>query len=227
MNFTFGIITHEKEEDRISKIIDSIEAQNIPDYEIIVVGSCNLERKNLKVIPFDETIKPMWITRKKNIITVMSTKENIVYLHDYFMFEDGWYEGQLKSGNDFSVRVDKVVDIHGNRFMDWVLCPFPQIGRTLPFVGMDCHIPYDMTHLSKYMFIIGHIWTAKRDFMMKYPLNDALTWGQGEDIEWSRRIREVIDFKMNTNSSVRLLKEKDRGFGFPTPQMIEQLKQIR
>ena len=69
MDFTFGIITYKDNENLINQIIDSIEFQNIPNYEIIVVGSCNIDRKNLKIIPFDESIKPSWITRKKNIIT--------------------------------------------------------------------------------------------------------------------------------------------------------------
>ena len=77
MDFTFGIITSNNIEN-LNKIIDSIEIQNISNYEIIIVG-CNkifnltnlnkLKRKNCTCIPFDESIYPGWITKKKNIIT--------------------------------------------------------------------------------------------------------------------------------------------------------------
>ena len=39
MEFTFGIITSGAEDDSINQIIDSIEKQNIPTYEIIIVGN--------------------------------------------------------------------------------------------------------------------------------------------------------------------------------------------
>ena len=38
MNFTFGIITGGNNELMINDIINSIENENIPNYEIIVVG---------------------------------------------------------------------------------------------------------------------------------------------------------------------------------------------
>ena len=41
-------------------------------------------------------------------------------------------------------------------------------------------------------------------------LKESLNWGQGEDVEWSKRIRNITDFKMNMYSSVKLLKSKDR-----------------
>ena len=45
MNFTFGIITNNNITN-LYKIIDSIELQNIPNYEIIIVGfNTNLNKK--------------------------------------------------------------------------------------------------------------------------------------------------------------------------------------
>lgn len=203
MNFTFGIITYKDNESLINQIIDSIEFQNIPNYEIIVVGSCDIDRKNLKVIPFDESIKPSWITRKKNIITENSKYENIVYLHDYIVFENDWYEGQLKSGNNFQIRMDKIVNPDGSRFRDWVIWPHND-NEMDNFIGMDGLIPYDMTHLSKYMYISGSYWIGKKDIMIQFPLDEALAWGEGEDVEWSKRIRESVDFNMNINSTVKI-----------------------
>jgi hypothetical protein len=205
MNFTFGIITYKDNENLINQIIDSIEFQNIPNYEIIVVGSCDIDRKNLKVIPFDESIKPSWITRKKNIITENSKYENIVYLHDYIVFENGWYEGQLKSGNNFQIRMDKIINPDGSRFRDWVIWPHND-NEMDGLIGMDGLIPYDLTHLSKYMYISGSYWIGKKDIMIKFPLNEELSWGESEDVEWSKKIREFVDFNMNIYSTVKIAK---------------------
>ena len=53
------------------------------------------------------------------------------------------------------------------------------------------------------------IFALKVIFFKQYPLNEKLFWGEGEDVEWSLRVREVTRFKMNQKSSVRYLKLKD------------------
>ena len=47
--------------------------------------------------------------------------ENIVILHDYLKFDQGWYQGQLISGNNFKIRMDKIINYDGTRFRDWCL----------------------------------------------------------------------------------------------------------
>lgn len=227
MEFTFGIVTGGGQEQAINTIIDSIEKENIPEYEIIIVGSCNIERKNTTIIPFDETIKSGWITRKKNIITQTAKYENIVYLHDYIVFLDGWYEGQLVAGNDFKIRMDKIVDGNGNRYRDYVI--WPHNGNEMDaLIGRDCLIPYDITHLSKYMYISGAYWIAKKSVMLEFPLDENLLWGQGEDLNWSFRVREFFKFDINTNSIVRLIRgAKDKVFNEPNEEKIKILKEFK
>ena len=83
MDFSFGIITNGDNDNYINQIIDSIEVQNIPNYEIIIVGATKVSRVNTTIIPFDESVKAMWITKKKNLITLNAKYENLVFLHDY------------------------------------------------------------------------------------------------------------------------------------------------
>lgn len=223
MNFSFGIITGGGNELMINKIIDSIEAQNIGDYEVIIIGGSPIKRINTINIPFDETIKRAWITRKKNIITETAHYENIVYLHDYIMLSDGWYEGHLKSGNDFKIRMDKIENYDGSRFRDW--CIWPHNGNNMDaIIGRNCLIPYDMTHLSKYQYISGSYWVAKKEVMTEFKLNENLAWGEGEDVLWSKQVREKYDFNMNPNSKVKIMKpNKDRVFDEPTLDQIKTL----
>jgi hypothetical protein len=177
------------------------------------------------VIPFNENIKRGWITAKKNIITKESKYDNIVYLHDYIKLDDGWYEGQLKSGNDFKIRMDKIINLDGQRFRDW--CIWPHNNNTMDnFIGRECLIPYDIIHLSKYMYISGAYWIAKRDVMLEFPLNESLSWGEGEDVVWSKQVRLKYDFNMNQNSSVRIMKpNKDRVFLETSDDKINVLNQ--
>lgn len=223
MDFTFGIITGGNNEPMINDIIDSIEKEKIPNYEIIIVGNANINRDNVICINFDESIKPNWITKKKNTIVGLSKYENIVFLHDYIKLNDGWYEGQLKSGNDFKIRMDKIINYDGSRFRDW--CIWPHNNNNMDsFIGRDCLIPYSIVHLSKYMYISGSYWIAKKNIMVEFPLSENLIWGQGEDVLWSKQVREKYDFNMNINSSVRILKQgKDKVFSEPNKEKITVL----
>ncbi len=205
MNFTFGIITGGNNESNINIIIDSIEKENIPIYEIIIVGGNPIFRQNTKHIPFDESLKRMWITKKKNLITQNSSFENIVYLHDYIKLNEGWYQGHLKHGNDFTILMDRVLNLDGSRFRDWSLWAM-DVEHILQSRGFL--IPYDMKGLSKWMYISGAYWVAKKTIMEEFPLDEKLSWGESEDVEWSKRVREKYEFQMNINSSVQFMKNK-------------------
>jgi len=227
MNFTFGIITGGSNEENINLIIDSIERENIPQYEIIIVGNCEVQRNNCRIIPFDESVAPGWITRKKNIITWGATHENVVYFHDYIKLKEGWYAGQLKAGTDFKVRMDKIINLNGERFRDW--CIWPHNSNLMDeTIGRDCLIPYSMTHLSKYMYFSGAYWIAKKDVMSEFPLDEGLLWSQGEDVLWSKQIREKYEFDMNPHSSVQIMKpDKDRVFDEPDERKIKILNGMK
>jgi hypothetical protein len=128
------------------------------------------------------------------------------------------------SGDKFSVRMDKIINNNGERFRDW--CIWPHNGNDMDnFIGHDCLIPYEITHLSKYMYISGSYWIAKKNVMTEFPLNENLSWGQGEDVLWSKQVRETYQFDMNKNSSVFIMKpSKDRAFNEPDNEKIEMLK---
>ena len=224
MDFTFGIITGGNNDMMIDDIISSIELENISNYEVIIVGNSLVNRKNTKVINFDENIKSLWITSKKNLITRESKYENIVFLHDYIKLEKGWYQGQLISGNDFKIRMDKIININGERFRDW--CIWPHNHNNMDsFIGRECLIPYDITHLSKYMYISGAYWVAKKEVMMEFPLDERLGWGEGEDVIWSRQVRNKYEFSINPNSIVRIIKpNKARVFDETSEDKIKILK---
>ena len=56
MEFTFGIITSGAEDDSINQIIDSIEKQNIPTYEIIIVGNSKVSRNKTRIVQFNDEV---------------------------------------------------------------------------------------------------------------------------------------------------------------------------
>lgn len=230
MKFTFGIVTSGDVE-KLNTIIDSIESNNIPkdSYEILIIGNANIERDNTIVINFDESVKKGWITKKKNMITDNAKFDNIVYSHDYLVYEPGWYEGWLEFGEDYKSCMNPIINKDGSRYRDW--CLWAHNGDKIIDEWIkqtrECLIPYDMTDMSKYMYFSGAYWVAKKDVMQEFRLDEALVWGEGEDVKWSKEIRDKYDFSINTNSKVRLLKQKDKAFEYTTESGIKWLKDYK
>jgi hypothetical protein len=227
MNFTFGIITNGNNDTYLNIIIDSIQFLEIPQYEIIIVGNSNVDRLNTKVIPFDETIKKAWITKKKNLITENAKYENIVYTHDYVIFDFNWYNEFLKFGDNFKVCMNKIENLDGTRFRDWCLCMWHD-DTVADIVGPNrkCLLPYDIIDLSKYMYISGTYWVAKKNVMLEFPLDENLVWCESEDVEWSKRVREKYNFSLNQNSIVKFLKQKDKVLSMSDDEVICKIRNM-
>jgi len=234
MKFTFGIITNGG--GFIENIMNSI-AMQIPseNYEIIIIGKCNIETKkdiNFTIIEFDETKKNMWITRKKNLVTEHAKYDNIVFLHDYICLEPNWYQGFLDFVDIWDVCITPIKNLDNTRFRDLTIFPFYEdlphgndchlshftkkdLFRQVPGMNkLECLMPYNSSkemfdYLNEWQYISGAYWVAKKHVMKKYPLNETLVWLQGEDLEWSERIKKEYNISFNINSEVKLLKQKD------------------
>jgi len=231
MKFTFGICSTGGNEGHILNFIKSVEDNKIPtdNYEILVVGDLNNQyfgqNKNVKVIPFDESLQPGWITRKKNLITEYALYDNIVFLHDYLILKNSWYDSMCKFGDAWDVLVTRIENNNGMRFRDWVLlgngrknCKKIQIKNLNvnvdpynPFIEVNhpdskALLPYDETRFSKWIYVSGAYWLAKKKFMIENPLNEDLSWGESEDIEWSIRVRKKTKIKFAKSPTVKINK---------------------
>lgn len=220
--FTFGIITTGNVDDNLTKIIESIVNQ-VPIYEIIIVGNTKLTNKHATILPFNETIKKSWITRKKNLIAEQAKYDNIVLMHDYFILDDDWYNGYLRyihEYGDFQIISNKIANCNGSRFRDWSLFPpflrgdygFSRHPNCEKIINQGCLLPYTFISnpfINKYIYYSGGYFVVKKELLLKFPLDEKLSWGQGEDVLWCKKLNEHgILFKFNSQSSVRLLKQK-------------------
>ena len=241
--FTFGIVTNAASgiTQELINSVATIRELHIPEHEIIIVGTASVLRShpyinstypNLKIIDFDENVRPGWITKKKNLITQHASYDNVVYLHDYILFKSDWYEGFKRFGNDFEICMTKMINFHeekeDNRFRDWVMFPEGQIEWGLKAIGADIHdclLPYGETQMQPWQYISGAYWVAKKHIMQRFPLNEALVWGQGEDLDFSRRVRAAHKFSMNTYSTVKVGKPNNhRIFELISDDNLNKLK---
>jgi hypothetical protein len=223
--WTFCIVTAEGNDEVLSKCIDKIycELEGVQNFEIIIVGNTQITMKKkfdkLKVIPFIENVftlklgnirralvgkslkalffKTGAISHKKNLASKNSKFDKLCFMHDYVGLESGWLKGFEKFGNDWNVCTNIILQQDGRRARDWVLWDHPLVGGP----GL---LPYEKT--SKFMYISGGYFCVKREFFLNNPLNERLFWGEGEDVEWSLRVREKIKFYINTNSEVKFMR---------------------
>ncbi len=237
MKFTYGICTRgpiietskivtqpDKIVNFVPEIIKRIE-KFIPDCQIIVVGGPIIKDPNVFYIPFDDDrIKGgTWITKKKNIITQCADNDIIVYTHDYIAPNEDFYPGFCKFGTDWDICMVKNLQSDGKRYTDWKAWDDPIFGdrklaryKDLHWFDKNKYITYngesaivpDAYDRTRYMAIFGHFWIAKKHVMIEEPLNEEVFYNEGEDIEWSLRVRHKYKYMLNTESSVVLLKDK-------------------
>jgi hypothetical protein len=228
-NWTFGIVTANVILTETGEIdatqceflvtsINSIIDLNIPknNFEIIVIGNNNLQKdivkENVKILYFDESIKKGWITKKKNIIIDNANYENVCIVHDYITFDTDWYTGFLKFDSNWDVCMCRIKNKDGRRWRDWMLwwcstAPY-RIELKDGFVLPKNRLLYsDNRFTNTDMYISGTVIIGKRNYLKENKFDENLCWGQGEDCEWSARCRPTWVYKMNINSTLRLLKQ--------------------
>lgn len=192
----------------LSKIIESIRNLQIPKYEILLIGSddviCDFQSADVRPITFDESQRRAWTTRKKNILCEEAMFDNISILHDYFSFDSNWYKNFLEFDTDWNVCMNRLENMDGTRYRDWVTW-----GQPIQWVDYK-----DETQTGN-MYVSGGYWCAKKKFMLDNPLDETRSWGGSEDVEWSLRVRENDSwkYKCNWKSKNILLKHKIAGPG--------------
>jgi hypothetical protein len=199
MNFSFCITTDYSDISRLNEVMESIHALNIPFYEINVIGGKDSYNDGYYVsyIYFNEHEKSGWITRKKNILAKYSKYDNLVYLHDYYVFDPDWYKSFKEFGDEWDICSNQQLLINGKRhFTDWVTWDDPVFPRYTA-------LPYDDWSRTQHMYVSGGYFLVKKHVAMNNPFNEELTHGQAEDVEWSLRVRNKYIMKCNGDAIVK------------------------
>lgn len=201
IQWTFGIVTGFEDHQRLDEIFKSIRDLSIPEYEILLIGGDSNEffnsAEDVRVVNFDESQKPKWITRKKNILANEAKYDNIVLMHDYHVFDKDWYVNFKSFGVDWEICSCPQYLITGARNpMDWSLWDKPDHGRAWS-------LDYDDWSQTQYMYISGGFFIVKKHVLQQEPLDESRGWNEEEDVEWSMRVRNKYIMKCNGGSVVR------------------------
>lgn len=257
MNFSFGIpIAPNYEINVLQTLVNSIQYQPFADgdeYEIILCGDyrgdLKLVRDDVLVhIPFDESIKPKWITKKKNEIAKASKYQNICILHDYYKLGPAWYDGLLRcqrEHKDWDVLCSPIYTYEQERHSDWVvnqkymdllLKKYPYLEAELLAAAPTenngarwvCGLPYSEVELSHIQYVSGGYIFAKTNVFETVPFDERFAWGEApEDIIWSEAvIQSGFNIRLNQYNSLWLQKPGKWRIYNMTPTCIKKLKEM-
>jgi len=194
---TFGIMTIGDNLTRLSEVVQSIKALEIPKVEIIIAGSYNASSDSLDGLGAKVILSNGWLPRKKNLVAKVAENETLVLLHDYYLFNPEWYEAYRKFGGGWDVCSNPQILLNGKRhFTDWVLWDHPTLPR---YHSLD----YDVWDQTKYQYVSGGYFLVMRDLLRANPINEAMPPGSPEDVEWSLRIRDKAIIRCNPGAFVR------------------------
>jgi hypothetical protein len=198
MNFTFAITTDYSDINRLNEVRESIYNLKIPNYEVLIIGGKDYSHYiDTTFLYFNDKKYPGWTTKKKNILVETSRYENVILMHDYFLFDDNWYNSFVEFGNEWDICSNQQLLINGKRhFTDWVTWDDPVFPRYTS-------LSYDDWSRTQHMYMSGGYFIVKKHVVMDNPFNESLMHGQAEDVEWSLRVRDKYRMVCNGNAIVQ------------------------
>jgi len=216
-SITFGICTGYTNSEHLIKCIESIRKQDLDNYEILLIGPevpdqlyLEINGPDIEFLKFNESTKPLWITKKKNLIAQEASFERLCLLHDYLWLTPDWGKNlrQFEYQHSWSVLAFPQQRLDGERFWyDWSGFEGPR--------ELDDRQFYDYTDWSHNndVYISGNIFCVNRSLLLNFPFDENLGHMQEEDLEWTKRIKPYVHFKCAHNSLVHHQKEhRDQHF---------------
>ena len=93
--------------------------------------------------------------------------------------------------------MNSIINTDGSRYRDWVIWDDPDYAG-FPQTALPPYT-YDKT---QFMYVSGAYWIARKYVMEDIPLNEKLFWCEGEDVEWSLKMRKKYKYVFNKYSFV-------------------------
>ncbi len=192
--WSFGIISNGSQQSilNIERIVREICNLNIPFFEILICGPGFLQQhfKECKVLSDDDLLDCLRppVTIKKNRIIANAKYENLVIQHDRIFYSSSWFNDLiLELPFEFDLVCPIILDDNFRRFriMDWMVysgdisIPSKSFGRLMSRNKWNVN-----------MYIDGGFLMGKRSVFLNVLMNENLSWGECEDLHYSRILFE-------------------------------------
>lgn len=175
--FSFCIITAGTRPDLLNLVIKSIRVQNIPNYEIIVVGQYHPE-PGIIYVPAKEAAVSGALSQMRNLGVDKAKYDHIVILDDDIILTTNWYQAFLNFGDNFDILTSRILLPDGTRYWDHATIDGPRGHRLLRGDEQD----------EQYVYMSGGTaWIMKGYVAQSVRWNETLMFNEKEDVDFARK----------------------------------------
>lgn len=199
MDISFVVVSNGKKREKTELVLRAIHFQQIPNYEIIVVGDYP-EGDGYGVLKNKKAAKAGLLGKMRNAASEASSMSHICILDDDMILASDWYKNLLKYGDDFSILTSQVRLPDGTRFWDHTCYQSPDRGHCL----LEPEEDDDYLYMSG-----GQGWVMKREVFEKCKWNEDFS--TGAERANMKSLKEYHEGKHNEDTDFAL---KCRNAGF-------------
>ena len=166
------------------------------NHEIIILANFNKKNISIKGVRLiNLNSKKITLGRKRNIAVKLSNYSNLIMSLDYFVINKFKLKNIEREILKNDLLIPKIKTLDKKRYLDWVFLDYPKIGKSL--------CPYNLKD-RRYMFFHGSYLILKKKFIKKNLFSNYLDHQQGEDVDWSLKVRKKIKFKLSKNIDITI-----------------------
>ena len=200
LDISFIIVTNGNRDELLHTVIQGIKSQDIPNYEIIIVGYSKINQanySNVNYIEERELAEKGLLGAMRTVACERANYDNLVISDDDMIVSSNWYK-TLKQSGDFDILTSQVRNPDGTRFWDHTCFRSPKYGHVV--LEKD---EYD----EKYMYMSGgQSWIMKKYVFEKCKWNESFSTGNRANM---RNLNDYHEGKGNedTDFSQKCIKE--------------------
>lgn len=185
------MITDGKEPGKTLEAIASIQALEIPGYEIIVGGNPDLSWRHVRLCLLRGFADAGRLGAMRNYTADLAINDRLVMIDDDIIFHPGWYAGMIQYGDDWDALSCRILNPDGSRFWDW---------KTYQD-GINTLLDYDQT--SEHVSLTGGYICLKRWVFDRVKWDNDTGFYRGEDVDYSARLKTAgVRIAFNPHSTV-------------------------
>lgn len=182
--YSFCIITNGKRPAKLRREIDSIRNQkDAPPFEILVGGAVPDDLgADVRIVSMPDHANGGRLGAMRNRLVDEARFDRVIVADDDLIFHDGFFRG-LAAGaarEDADVICVRFLNPDGSRFWDWATHGGPRGHSLLEYGETDSHV-----------YVTGGLCIARRSMARSVRWNDTRGFYEGEDVEFSRRLRDA------------------------------------
>ena len=173
--YSFCIISGGKRPQKLAQLIESIHAQKISHYEIIVAGIAEA-RSDITCIPMPDAAQTGRTSVLRNAAAARSQYDYIVFADDDIVLQPGWFAGLQPYVPDYDLLPTQLLNPDGTRHWDWAT-----IG------GARGHVMLDYDERDAHLYLTSGLCVVKARLWETIQWAEHLGFQEFEDVDFSQR----------------------------------------